>query len=266
MKRTCLFYLILVLIGCLLSACQTADTTVVAPPPGLKITDLQDTTLTIEKADFLISFRVFQYQLDPNSISRLASVFDTVTAAEIRFHDEQAFRANGFAVGSGTRQDASGLARALADAGAARIGFTLLSIPPAETSILSSTSIYQPLSISFYKSAEDASAEYLYPGYLGWTLIAESSAVRDTAIIKIAPAYWQSGAEDIRILSGREPIAFQPFQFAAFQTRMREGDFLLLAPSRLVPDPQSLSQGLFLQAGRKPKVTCYVIFCESAGL
>lgn len=264
MKRACPFCLALI-VACLLSACQTRPSAT-SVPEGLKIGDLKDTTQDLEKADFLITFRVFQYQIDPNSVDRLVEVHDVLSRSPIHFKNEAAFYANGFAARSGTRDQASEVARALSDAGATRSGFALLSVPPSETNILSSISVNQPLTLSFASDADKTGTQLLYPGYLGWTLFAESSALRNTVIVKLAPAYWQQGGETIRILTGKEPIAFNLFEFAAFQTRMRQGDFLVLTPKKLSSDDTSLNRALFLHYGRRPRALCFVIFCESAGL
>lgn len=265
MKRTCPFYFIVVFACCVLSACQTppaADPL----PAGLKITDLKDTTQNLEKADFLITFKVFQYKMDPNSVEQLGPLRDIASRSKIHFRDEAAFNANGFDVGFGTRDQVTEVARALTRAGAVRMGFTSLGVAPSETNILSSIVVGQTSTLTFASDGGRTNNQMFHQGYLGWTLFAESSAVRDTVIVKLAPAYWQRGDETIRILTGKEPIAFELFEFASFQTRMREGDFLVLMPARISSDNASLNQTLFVHGGKKPKAQCYIIFCESAGL
>jgi len=267
MKSTCLFLsLCLTIAGCVLSGCQPVPPPASDPMDNLKITDLQDTTADRKQADYLINFRIIQYLMDPNDLSRLEPVYTKNAQRQLHFQNAGAFEANGLAVAMKSRQDSTEIARALSDAGASRLGQTFLSIPPDSTEILSSISFYQPQSISFFASPDVVTNESLYPGCLGWTIFAQNSAVRNTIILKLAPAYWQTGGEDFRTKLGKPPVNYNLFEFAAFQTRLKEGDFLLLAPSRLLMDNPTLNQALFMQPGRKIQAKCFVLVLESAGL
>jgi hypothetical protein len=267
MKSTCLFLSLCLTIACCgLSGCQPVPPPAPDPLDNLKITDLQDTTSDQKQADYLINFRVIQYLMDPNELAKLEPVYANNPQRQLHFQNDHAFEANGFAVAMKSRQDGTTIARALSDAGASRLGQTFLSIPPDSTEILSSISFYQPQSISFVASQDDLTNEYLYPGCLGWTIFAQNSAVRNTIILKLAPAYWQTGVEDLRSKLGKPPINYNLFDFAAFQTRLKEGDFLLLAPSRLMMETTTLNQALFMQPGKKIQAKCFVLILESAGL
>lgn len=264
MKHTCLFLCLFLLCWCL-SGCQTpaSQPAQVDALGGLKITDIRDTSADLERADFLISFRVFQYVMDPNNLGMLEPLYSL--SNRVVYQDKEAFDANGFAVSVVSRQEGSRIARTLNSAGATRSGVGLVSVPPETTDILTSAPVYQARLLSFVNSAGSRISQPVSPGFLGWTLFAQDSALAGTIILKVSPAYWQTGAEDLRIRMGREPVNFNLMEFASFQTRLKIGDFVLLAPRRDA-EKDSLNQALFTEPGRRPQVRCFVLVCESAGL
>jgi len=264
MKRTCLF-LCLFLCCWSLSGCEnpSPEASVADVLGGLKLSDLRDTSADLERADFLINFRVFQYVLDPNDLSVLEPLYES--SKHVVFQDRQAFDANGFAITVMSREDANQIARALNTAGAKRVSIGVVGVPPETTDILSSVPVYKAQPVSYYTSADNRVTETVYPGFLGWTLFAQDSARPNTILLKASPAYWRTGAEDLRIRFGKEPINFNLLEFASFQTRLNVGDFILLAPRRAA-DPATLSHALFTEFGKKTLARCMVLVCESAGL
>lgn len=265
MKYAC--FLLCSAVSCLLLiGCQAPAAPAPGTPGGPKLSDVRDTSLQLKNADFLITFKVFPFTIDPNLLPLLDPLYQQPRAAEIYFRNAAAFEANGIAVLAGPRERLTAIARALNNAGASRIAQNIISVPPAQTDAFSSVPFYQPRSLYFLTDKSKLTSRLLYPGFVGWTLFAESSAVRDMILLRIAPAYWQTGAEDIRLRFGKEPINYEPFEFAAFHLRLKEGDFILLAPSRISDQTNSLNRALFLETGKRPLAKCFVIVCESAGL
>jgi hypothetical protein len=248
-----------------LSGCETppSQPPVVDALGGLKITDIRDTSADLKEADFLISFRVFQYVIDPNNLAMLEPLYEL--SDRVVYDDTQAFADNGFAVTVVSRQEGSQIARTLNNAGTARTGVSFISVPPETTDILTGTPLYQPRQITFVNALDNLVEQTVYPGFMGWTLFAQNSALHGTIVLKLSPAYWQTGTEDLRIRLGTEPINFNLLDFASFQTRLKVGDFLLLAPRR-VPENGTLSEALFVQSGKKTQAKCFVLVCEGAGL
>lgn len=268
MKRTCLFlYGFLVLVCGFFVGCQATPAAADANDldGGLKLSDLRDTSADLRQADFLIKFRVFEYTIEPNSLDQLNPVYAQYSQKDLHYRDAEAFRANGLAAALIPHQDGSQFVRTLNKAGAVRGKQAILEIPPASTEILSSVSINQPQQISFASVQGKPVSDFLYPGYVGWTLMAESSVIRDTILLKATPAYWLTGAEDLRLRLGKQPIDFKLFEFAGFDVRLREGDILLIAPTHLSKDV-SVNQALFKQFGKKEQARFFVLICESAGL
>jgi hypothetical protein len=263
MKPICFFLCTLILlIG--LSGCAVPA----APPAvnalgGLKITDIRDTSADLKRADFLISFRVFQYLIDPNNLGMLEPLYDATD--RVVYQDKDAFNANGLGVTVVSRQEGSRIARTLHEAGAVRSGIGVISVPPETTDILTSSPVYQVQQISFIDFTGTQVSQPVYPGFLGWTLFAEDTVESGRIVLKLSPAYWQTGTEDLRIKMGKEPINFELLEFASLQTHLNVGDFLLLAPRR-APEGGTLDHALFAGSGRRPQVKCFVLICESAGL
>ncbi len=85
------------------------------------------------------------------------------------------------------------------------------------------------------------------------------------AQVKLFPATWQPGIENVRLVMGKGAIDYQPIRAGQVLARVEEGGVILLGPARSVPDETTLDKGLFFVPGRRPKIQFFVIICDSAG-
>jgi hypothetical protein len=83
--------------------------------------------------------------------------------------------------------------------------------------------------------------------------------------VRLYPAFWQQGIENIRLLMGKEPIEFHPIDEGILLTRVDERGFILLGPARDVPEQLTLDKLLFFLPGQRPKVQFFVIIFDSMG-
>ena len=86
------------------------------------------------------------------------------------------------------------------------------------------------------------------------------------AQVKLFPATWQPGIENIRLVMGKDAIDYQPIRAGQVLARVEEGGVILLGPARSVPDEMTLDKGLFFVPGRRPKIQFFVIICDSVGI
>jgi hypothetical protein len=85
------------------------------------------------------------------------------------------------------------------------------------------------------------------------------------AQVKLFPATWLPGGENIRRAMGEEAIDYQPIHEGQVLVRVEEGGVILLGPARSVQDETTLDKVLFFVPGRKPKVQFFVIIFDSLG-
>ena len=86
------------------------------------------------------------------------------------------------------------------------------------------------------------------------------------AQVKLFPATWQPGGENIRLVMGEDTVDYQPIHAGEVLARVEEGGVILLGPARSVPDEMMLDRGLFFVPGRRSKIQFFVIICDSVGI
>ncbi len=266
MKRCCLllFLAIWIIAGCEI---PQPDVTPSETPSieGLKISDLQDDSQSIE-TESLMSFRVLTYTVVPDSVDKLKKIFDGLSHGEIRATNKGAFYANGFAMGTGRFEQGAQIAQKLARMGAARTAQSRLMFPPDKSEALSRIFLQGTETIHYSTSADGMATLTPGPGFLGWVFSAKPDPrFREMAQVKLFPATWQPGIENIRLAMGKDAIDYQPIRAGQVLARVEEGGVILLGPARSVPDEMTLDRQLFFLPGKRPKIQFYVIICDSAG-
>jgi hypothetical protein len=257
---------------CLFAGCQVADPNSVVQEEslsdGLKLSDLKDKSLTLPDAEFLIELRILTYVLNPDSADSLAAVFGVLSQNEIRCASQDAFAANRFAVGTSKPEENTPIAQKLYEMGAVRIGQTKFLIPPGQTEIISSTYLPNGASVPYSPSRGGTSEITVLPNsFIGWIMsVWPDPRLPKMIQINLTPAFWQRGAEDIRLRMGKPAIDFQPVEAGRVLARIEEGGFLLLGHVGQLPNQPALDKALFFLPGRRPKVQFFVIICDKAGL
>jgi hypothetical protein len=266
MKHCCLllFLAIWIIAGCEISQ---PDVTPSEPPPieGLKISDLKDDSLPVD-TESLMSFRVLTYTVAPDSVGNLKKVFDGLSHGEIRATNKGVFYANGFAIGTGRFEQGAQIAQKLARMGAVRTSQSRLMFPPDNAEALSRSFLKGTEVIRYTKAGDSTATLTAGPGFLGWVFSAKPDPrFRGMAQVKIFPATWQPGGENIRLAMGKDAIDYQPISQGQVLARVEEGGVILLGPTRDVPDETTLDKKLFFLPGKRPKIQFFVIICDSVG-
>ena len=262
-------HLFLFLAFCIITGCgipQPDDPASQTPPiEGLKLSDLQGDSPPMD-TESLMNFRVLTYTVAPNSVEKLKEVFDGLSRREVRAANKGAFRANGFAIGVSSFEGGAQIAQKLARMGAVRTGQARLMFPPDKQEALSRTFLQGTEVIRYSTSASSISTITPGQGFLGWVFSAKPDPrFRGMAQVKLFPATWQPGIENVRLVMGKGAIDYQPIRAGQVLARVEEGGVILLGPARSVPDETTLDKGLFFVPDRRPKIQFFVIICDSVG-
>jgi hypothetical protein len=254
----------------IISGCQTTQQDIPTPEDplieGLKISDLKDNTESIDE-QLLMRFRVLTYTLVPDSVDKLKEVFDSLSHTDVRASNQKAFHANGFAIGTARFKQAAQVAKKLTLIGAVRTAHARLMFPPDSQETLSQTFLHPAEVIHYLKSANTKATLSQIQGFLGWVFSARpDSRLRGMALVKLFPAVWQPGNQNIRLVLGKEAIEYNPISAGQVLVRVEEGGVILLGPIRSVPEETTLDKKLFFVPGRRPKIRFYVIICEAVGV
>lgn len=238
-----------------------------SPLDGLELSDLEDSTKNQVPDAFLMRFRVLTYTLDPGKVDALSSIFRRLSQADVRMVNKGAFAANGFAVGTASFRTAAAVAQELAQIGAVRTSQTNLMIPPDNTDPLSELPLQGTETIQYAAfGGNPATMTPPGPGLLGWVMSAQPDPrFRGLAQVKLFPAFWQPGFEDVRFRMGLEPVEYQPFVAGQALMRVEEKGIIVLGPTRQMTDETTLDKLLFYLPGNRPRIRLFVIICDSVG-
>jgi hypothetical protein len=237
-----------------------------SPVDGLKLSDLKDPTKDRVPDNFLMRFRVLTYTIDPGRVDELSGLYNRLSRSDVRMVNKGTFEANGFAAGTASFETGAAIAKELAQIGAVRTAQATLMIPPDKIIPLFRLPL-QGMGTIHYAVPGDNSATMTLPGsgLLGWVMSAKPDPrFRGMAQVKLFPAYWQPGIEDIRLRMGMEPVEYKPILVGQVLTRVEENGIILLGPTRQMPDVATLDKMLFFLPRPKPKIRFFVIICDSA--
>lgn len=232
----------------------------------LTVQGLRDTSQ--EKADHenLMNFRILRYSIIPGAADELEKAFSLLSREDVRAQNSKAFSANGLNIGVGSAEQVGAVARTLTEIGAVRISSTRLIVPPVSQEIVSNTFFRTAEKLTYANSTSNDIKILLEPGFVGWVLSAKPDPrFRGMAQVDLFPAYWQPGIENIRLLMGKDPVEFQPFQEGHVLARLEERGFILLGPGRNIPEQATLDKLLYYIPGPRPKVHFFIIVCDSSG-
>ena len=263
-------HLFLFLVIWLIAGCETpqpgSSVSETLSIEGLKISDLKDGS-SPANTETLMSFRVLTYTVASDLVDELKEIVDSLSRSEVRAANKGAFNANGFSIGVSSFEGGAKVAQKLARMGAVRTGQSRMVFPVDKTEVLSRTFLQGTEIIHYSKSASSTATITPGQGVLGWIFSARPDPrFRGMAQIKLFPATWQPGGENIRLVMGKDAVDYQPIYAGQVLARVEEGGVILLGPARSVPDEMTLDKGLFFIPGKRPEVQFFVIICDSVGI
>jgi hypothetical protein len=234
---------------------------------GIKLSDLKETTPDGLDQDANLTFQILTLVINPESVDQLKGVCDGLSQKNIRFADQEAFAANGIQAAAGPYQKGVEAIRNLQQVGATLQAQLNATISQNSTESISHVSVNGRETILYSTSETGLGSSELEDGYLGWIITSHADPKQPGIVqVKLEPAFWQTGLEDLRFRINKDPYEYYKFNHARILARMNAGDVLILAPNRKVPAQETLDKYLFYIPGRRGKMKIFVIVCQNPGI
>ena len=268
---------ILTLLGFLLTSCQPVSDNNL--PDNINIKDLApinpDGSPEFNKLKTLnLDLHILEVPVE--NFSKLDEIRRTLRIRPLKFNNYLAFSENSFSAYYGKNLTLSTVYGLLQIAGAQNVIRTAVMLPDGESDdvIIKQLPQIQTVSYSSLKGSQESAR--IGPGYFAMHIgVVKSNALKDAATVTIFPIFTIMSSNAISQLNQIEKERDFPFTSAALRLDMTPGDFIFLAPERLIIDQSTLC-GLFFgnpfgsifldfndrkPPERKPTVRVYVLTC-----
>jgi hypothetical protein len=204
-----------------------------------------------------IGFEIVTFELPAGRVKDIASALSSFGQLEVRFRDKTYFSTNGLSLFRGSSEDGAKLTSQLRFLEAQRgMRTNLMTMNKADELFPTGTFTVERYVFST-DYGDQASGKAFLPGQIGWLITPGLTVRKDTVEVKMMPVYMSLEGGKIRLAMGQkeyDPI----FERGCFELMMREGDFVVLAPTRLTTQT-TLDKMLFEADGKKDAMRLYVI-------
>jgi len=123
--------------------------------------------------------------------------------------------------------------------------------------LFSTSTFFVERYVFFTDYGDQTSGTLFLPGQIGWLITPGLTVRRDVVEVKMMPVYMSLGGGNIRLAAGQKEYD-TVFERGQFELIMREGDFVVLAPTRLTTQT-TLDKMLFEADGKKDTMRLYVV-------
>jgi hypothetical protein len=230
--------------------------------PKLTLKDLQP--VDAQSSGQQIYFDIVTFELSADKVKSIAGVMARFDSHNVRIYDKELFGKNGLSVYYGRSDDGDKLTSQLRLLEARHVVRTnLITMDKADELI--STTIFPVERYIFSTLYGDRKIGQAFgPGKIGWVITPSLTVRRDAVDVKVVPAYVSEEGASIRMAVGKNELGQKPFGQGRLELTMQEGDFLVLAPSR-VPEETTLDKMLFGPEGANNRMRIYVILFLRVG-
>jgi len=235
---------------------RSARSTIVPPPQKrLTVQDLKPSNSY--QFQTRIIFEIVTFEVPAGRVKDIAPALASFGQAEVRFRDKTYFSTNGLSLFRGSSEAGDKLTSQLRFLEAQRtMRSDLMTIDKADE--LFSTAAFSVERHIFSTNYEDHTVGKMFlPGQIGWLITPTLTIRRDVIGAAMMPVYMSLGGSNIRLAAGQKEYD-TIFERGRVELLMREGDFVVLAPTRLTTQT-TLDKMLFGADGKKDTMRLYVI-------
>jgi hypothetical protein len=220
-------------------------------------------------------------EIPEENFNKLGEIRRTLSIRPIKFNNFLAFSENSFSAYYGKNQTLRRVYDILKIAGAQNVTGTALLLPDGVSDDVPIKPLPQIQTVSYSSLKGSPEAARVGPGFIAMHIMVEkANSIDDAATVTILPIFTVTKKSSIPELSLREKLRDFPFTSAALQLNMTPGDFIVLAPERLITDQTTLcglffsnpSGSMFLNVDehtlpeRKPSIRLYILTCVGLNL
>lgn len=227
------------------------------PPPQKKLTVQDLKPSNTYQFQPRIIFEIITFELPAGRVKDITPALASFGQADVQFRDKTYFSTNGLSLFRGSSEAGDKLTSQLRFLEAQRAMRTNLMTMDKADELFSTAAFSVERYVFSTDYGDQASGKTFLPGQIGWLITPGLTVRRDVIEVKMMPVYMSLGGADIRLAAGQKE--YDPvFERGRVELMMREGDFLVLAPTRLTTQT-TLDKMLFDTDGKKDAMRLYVV-------
>jgi hypothetical protein len=232
------------------------------PPPQKKLTVQDLKPGNTYQFQSQIVFEIVTFELPAGRVKDITPALASFGQSEVRFRDKTFFSTNGLSLFRGGSEEGDKLTSQLRFLEAKRTMRTNLMTMDKADEFFSTAAFSVERYVFSTDYGDQTSSKTFLPGQIGWLITPGLTVRRDAIEVKMMPVYMSLEGGNIRLATGQKE--YDPvFERGRFELMMREGDFVILAPTRLTAQT-TLDKMLFDTDGKKDAMRLYVIIFSGA--
>jgi hypothetical protein len=250
--------IVLCLCLCFCVGCgKTSTRSAVAPPQKKKLTVQDLKPVDTYQLQPRIFFEIVTFELSAGKVKDIVPALASLGQVGVRFRDKTYFTTNGLSLFRGGSEDGGKLTTKLQFLNARRtMRSNLMTLDKADELFSTATFSTERYIFSTKYGDQTTGREFL-AGRVGWLVSPKLMVRRDAIEVAMMPAYMSLSGGNIRLAAGQKE--YDPaFEGGRFELIMCEGDFVVLAPTR-VSAQTTLDKMLFEVDGGKDTLRLYVV-------
>lgn len=247
--------------------CEEIPPAAVNPDPAgprLKISDLapaEQNVLSIQCA-----FTVIIYRIPLDKIEWIPESLSMLSRKALVFADSDGFAANDFWAVSGVQTLGPEVITALSQLGAERIGIKKLLLFEDYPEEIAGFPMEPGQSVFYFQADGMIAGKRVPNGRLSLALRGRPDTPRKGfATLQIESLFQPSLTGGLSVQTGKSLFEAISIREVRFQTTLSEGDFVVLAATKIQQDVNTLSHFFVDIRSKQPSALLYLIICQQAG-
>lgn len=247
--------------------CEEVPLAAVNPDPAgprLKISDLapsEQNVLSIQCA-----FTVIVYRIPLDKIQWIPESLSMLSRKALVFSDSDGFAANDFWAASGIQTLGPEVITAITQLGAERIGIKKLLLFEDYPEEIAGFTTESGQSVFYFQADGMLAGKRVPNGRLSLALRGRPDTPRKGfATMQIDSLFQPSLTSGLSVPSGKSLFEAISIREVRFQTTLAEGDFVVLAATKIQQEINTLSHFFVDIRARQPSALLYLIICQQAG-
>ena len=209
-----------------------------------------------------INFQIHIFEIPAENINKLDEISKILYTQPFRFKHFKAFGANSFSVSFGRTSLGNQIFDMLSEAGARRVGSTVMLLSDGESDDLPITRLFDRTSIYYTSTDGSIKTETIGPGQLALRMKAQKiPALRGVCNVSFVPVFPSPLKQLITKSSDSSTSNDTFFESCSFSLKMSPGDFIFLRPLQYISHQNSLGSLFFSRAAARPYVVSFLIIC-----